>query len=118
MNILILFNREPYDGTDITWNGLRLAGKLLDSGQTVRIFLMNDAVDLARDAYRKPETYDQDLGAMLRELIGRGVAVKVCSTCNARCGILKNQPYSANVENSNMVALAEWVVDSERVITF
>lgn len=25
MKILIIFNREPYDNTDVTWNGLRLA---------------------------------------------------------------------------------------------
>jgi hypothetical protein len=24
-NVLLVFNRNPYDGTDITWNGLRLA---------------------------------------------------------------------------------------------
>jgi len=28
MKILIIFNREPYDNTDVTWNGLRLADTL------------------------------------------------------------------------------------------
>lgn len=28
MSVLIIFNREPYDGTDVTWNGLRLAKPL------------------------------------------------------------------------------------------
>lgn len=54
MKILIIFNREPYDNTDVTWNGLRLADKLVDAGSEVRIFLMNDAVDLARDVCRPP----------------------------------------------------------------
>jgi uncharacterized protein involved in oxidation of intracellular sulfur len=54
MKILIIFNRDPYDGSDITWNGLRLADKLREAGQSVRIFLMNDAVDLARDVCRPP----------------------------------------------------------------
>jgi uncharacterized protein involved in oxidation of intracellular sulfur len=49
MKLLLIFNRNPYDGTDITWNGLRLASQLLKSGSEVWIFLMNDAVDLARD---------------------------------------------------------------------
>jgi uncharacterized protein involved in oxidation of intracellular sulfur len=118
MAVLIVFNREPYDNTDVTWNGLRLAGKLVDSGQSVRIFLMNDAVDLARDACRRPEQYDQDLSQMLKELIGRGVPVKVCGTCMARCGIYKNQPYFEGAERSTMQALAEWVVSSDKVITF
>ncbi len=42
MKILIIFNRQPYDNTDVTWNGLRLANKLLEAKQEVRIFLMND----------------------------------------------------------------------------
>ena len=73
MKTLIIFNREPYDTTDVTWNGLRLADKLVDAGSEVRIFLMNDAVDMARDACRPPEGYDQDLSQMLKALIARGV---------------------------------------------
>ena len=118
MAVLIIFNRQPYDSTDVTWNGLRLAGKLVDGGQDVRIFLMNDAVDLARDACRPPEDYDQDLSRMLKELIGRGVPVKVCGTCMARCGIHKNHPCFEGAESSTMQALAEWVAGSEKVITF
>ncbi|MFH1940486.1 MAG: DsrE family protein [bacterium] len=118
MNILIIFNRIPYDSTDVTWNGLRLAGKLLEAGQQVRIFLMNDAVDMARDACKPPEGYDQDLSKMLKDLIAKGVPVKVCGTCMARCGIYKNHPYFEGVENSTMPKLAEWVVDSDKVITF
>lgn len=117
MKVLIMFNRPPYDGTDVTWNGLRLAGKLLETGQHVRIFLMNDAVDMARDACKAPEDYDQDLVMMLKQLIARGVIVKVCGTCMARCGIHKNQPYYEGAQQSTMADLAEWVVDSDRVIT-
>jgi len=118
MAVLLIFNREPYDSTDVTWNGLRLAGKLLDAEQEVRLFLMNDAVDMARDACRPPEGYDQDLSAMLKELIARGAPVKVCGTCMARCGIHKNQLYFDGAESSTMPELAEWVVDSDRVLTF
>jgi len=118
MNVLIIFNRQPYDGTDVTWNGLRLAAKLLDAGQEVRLFLMNDSVDMAREVCRPPEGYDQDLSQMLRDLIARGVPVKVCGTCLARCGLYKNQPYFAGAETSTMPALAEWVVDSDRIVTF
>ncbi len=43
-NALLVFNRNPYDGTDVTRNGLRLAGQLLNAGLEVNIFLMNDEV--------------------------------------------------------------------------
>jgi len=118
MKILIIFNREPYDATDVAWNGLRLADKLVDAGSEVRIFLISDAVDMARDACRPPEGYDQDLSQMLKALIARGVTVKVCGTCMARCGIYKNHPYFEGAEKSTMPVLAEWVMDSDKVISF
>lgn len=55
---------------------------------------------------------------MLKDLIARGVPVKVCGTCMARCRIYKNHPYFQGTEQSTMQALAEWVVSSEKVITF
>lgn len=118
MKILIIFNREPYDNTDVTWNGLRLAEKLVEGGSQVRIFLMNDAVDMARDVCRPPEGYDQDLSQMLKALIGREVSVKVCGTCMTRCGIYKNQPYFDGAKHSTLQALADWVGDSDNVLTF
>lgn len=118
MKTLLIFNHEPYNGTDVTWNGLRLAGKLCEGGHDVRIFLMNDAVDMARDICRPPEGYDQDLTKMLKELIAKGAKVKVCGTCMARCGIYKNEPYFEGAEKSTMQALADWVVDSDKIIAF
>ena len=32
MKTLLIFNRNPYDGSDVTWNGLRLADQLLNAG--------------------------------------------------------------------------------------
>lgn len=118
MTFLIVFNRAPYDGTDVTWNGLRLAGKLAENGHAVRIFLMNDSVDLARESCKPPAGYDQDLVARLKALIARGVAVKVCGTCMARCGLHKNEPYYAGANKSTMAELADWVAGSDRVLTF
>ena len=118
MKVLIIFNREPYDNTDVTWNGLRLAETLRKNDQEVRIFLMNDAVDMARDACKPPVAYDQDLSQMLKDLIAKDVPVKVCGTCMARCGIYKNHPYFEGAEKSTMGELANWVVDSDRILTF
>jgi uncharacterized protein involved in oxidation of intracellular sulfur len=118
MKVLLIFNRVPYDDTDVTWSGLRLAGRLMDAGHEARIFLMNDAVDLARDACTPPPGYDQDLAKRLRDLIARGAKVKTCVTCLARCGILRDQPCNEGVESAAMQDLAHWVVDSNRVISF
>ena len=118
MKILIVFNHEPYDSTDVTWNGLRLADKLVDAGSEVRIFLMSDAVDMARGVCRPPEGYDQDLSQMLKARIARGVTVKACGTCMARCGIYRNHPFFEGAEKATMPALAEWVMSSDKVVSF
>jgi len=118
MKILIVFNQQPYNNTDITWNGLRLADKLLEAGQTVKIFLMNDSVDMARDACKPPIGYDQDLSQILKDLIKKNVEIKVCGTCMARCGIYKNEPYFAGAKKATMPELADWIVECDRVLTF
>jgi len=118
MKILFIFNRQPYDSTDVTWNGLRLAGKLLETNNEVRIFLMNDSVDMARDVCKPPQGYDQDLSQMLKDLIAKDVPVKVCGTCMARCGIYKNQPYFEGANKATMPELAQWVVECDKALTF
>jgi uncharacterized protein involved in oxidation of intracellular sulfur len=79
---------------------------------------MNDAVDLARESCTPPPGYDQDLKAMLKELIAHDVPVEVCGTCMARCGIHKNEPYYQGALQSTMARLAEWVTSSDKVLTF
>jgi uncharacterized protein involved in oxidation of intracellular sulfur len=118
MKILLIFNRQPYDNTDVTWNGLRLAEKLREAEQEVKMFLMNDSVDMARDVCKPPENYDQDLSQMLKDLIAKDVPVKVCGTCMARCGIHRNQPYFDGAVKATMPELAKWVVECDKVITF
>lgn len=114
----LIFNHQPYDGSDVTWNALRLAKTLFKSGEKVNIFLMNDAVDLAREIVAMPESYDHDLVAMLKQLYEEGVAVQACGTCNARCGLFKNQPYFDESVSSTMQVLADWVIASDKVLTF
>ena len=116
-HVLIVFNIQPYDGTDITWNGLRLCEQLLDRGMDVKVFLMNDSVDLARDAAEAPEGYF-DLGQMLKELIDKKVPVKVCGTCKARCGLHKGEPYFEGAREATMTELAEWIEQADTVLTF
>jgi uncharacterized protein involved in oxidation of intracellular sulfur len=114
----IILNHQPYDGSDVTWNALRLASTLHKSGESVNIFLMNDAVDLARDKTQKPDSYDHDLVAMLKKMYTAGVSLQVCGTCNARCGLYKNEPYFDEKVSSTMVVLANWIKNSRHVLTF
>jgi len=117
MNTLLVLNGNPYDGTDVTWNALRLANKLLEKGGGVRIFLMNDSVDLAKEGVTPPEGYF-DLTEMLQGLMSQGVPVKVCGTCLLRRGIHKTKPLITGAVEAKMPELAEWIIESDKVISF
>lgn len=83
----------------------------------MRLFLMNDSVDLARDGVPVAEG-SSDLVQMTKDLIADGVTVKVCGICQARCGIRKGDTYYEGAKKSTMAELSEWVRDSEQVLTF
>lgn len=117
MTVLIIFNRNPYDGTDVTWNALRLCEKILDEGMTLKIFLMNDSIDLAKEGII-PAPGNIDLTDMLKSLIKRDVPVKVCGSCLVRCGIHKEKPLIQGAIEAKMPELAEWVKECEKCISF
>jgi uncharacterized protein involved in oxidation of intracellular sulfur len=115
VTILIILNRTPYDGTDVTWNALRLAEQAMKDGNGVRVFLMNDSVDLARKGLGASPDYD--LQGMLGQLIAEGAEAKLCKTCVSRCGIGGGETIE-EVEVATMPELSEWVSASDRVLTF
>jgi uncharacterized protein involved in oxidation of intracellular sulfur len=78
---------------------------------------MNDSIDLAKEGVTPPEGY-YNLTEMLQELIGKGVQVKVCGTCLVRCGIHKQKPLIEGAPEAKMPELAEWVTQSDKVISF
>ena len=117
MKTLIILNRNPYDGTDVTWNALRPGENLLDRGMELKTFLMNDSVDLARQGIEPVEGYF-DLTEMLMGLIEKGVPVKVCGTCMLRCGIHKGKPLVKDAAEAKMPELAEWIEECGRVPSF
>jgi len=117
MKVLMILNRNPYDGTDVTWNALRLGEKLIEKDVELKIFLMNDSVDLAKKGV-EPVTGYSDLTAMLSGLVTKGVPVKVCGTCLVRCGIHKGKPLVKGAAEAKMPELAEWILECDKVISF
>ncbi len=114
-SVLMILSHAPFDGDSI-WNALRLAATLVERGVPLRVFVMNDAIDLVREGAR-PEGSEFDLQVMLRSLLPLGARVKVCTTCVNRCGIGHGEVIP-DVVMSTMADLAEWVVDSDRVVVF
>ena len=117
MKILIVINDAPY-GTEKAYNGLRLANQLGKEHEDVevRIFLMADAVFCAIPEQQTPNGY-YNIERMLKVALKKGGQVKLCGSCADARG-LKNLSLLEGTEISTMAEFTNWVVDSDKVITF
>ena len=115
--ILILINDASY-GTEKAYNALRLAmqlGKDHESAE-VRVFLMADAANCALANQNTPNGY-YNIERMLKAILSKGAKVKICGSCADARG-LKAAQLIEGTEISTMAELTNWVVDSDKVITF
>jgi len=117
MNVLFILNDAPY-GSEKTYNALRLAMALQKDhpGTSVRVFLMADAVTAAISAQATPQGY-YNIERMVKSVIAKGGAVKLCGTCCEARGV-KSLPLVEGAEVSTMSQLAQWTVESDRILVF
>ena len=117
MKILIIVNDAPY-GSEKAYNALRLAMTMQKEHPDVkvRIFLMADAVTCALPGQATPQGF-YNIERMLKSVIQKGAEVKACGSCIEARG-LKDLALVAGAETSTMSRLAEWTIDSDRVLTF
>lgn len=117
MKILIIINDGPY-GSEKAYNALRLAIQLGKDHETakVRIFLIADAVTCALPGQQTPNGY-YSIERMAKLALGKGAEMKICGSCADARG-LKNLPVLEGAEISTMAELAQWVVESDKVIAF
>jgi uncharacterized protein involved in oxidation of intracellular sulfur len=115
--ILILINDGPY-GSEKAFNGFRLANQLNKAYEDVdvRIFLMADAASCALAGQTTPNGY-YNIERMIKFSLAKGAKIKICSSCADARG-LKNAPMIEGTEISTMAELTEWVVESDKIITF
>ena len=117
MKVLLIINDAPY-GTEKAYNALRLAMALQREHDDVQvaIFLMADAVTCAMPNQNTAQGY-YSIERMVQAVVKKGGEVKACGTCvNARG--LADLTFIEGVEASTMSQLAQWVVESDRVLTF
>ena len=117
MKILFIINDAPY-GTEKQYNAFRLVMSLQKESPEVeiRIFLMADAVTASLPNQFTPDGY-YSIEKMLGSIIRNGAKVKLCGTCVKARG-LKELSLIEGIEVSTMKQLTEWVVDSDKVLTF
>jgi uncharacterized protein involved in oxidation of intracellular sulfur len=115
MKLLLILSHPPYDGADVAWNALRYGEAAREAGHQLRLFLLNQAVDIARPTAGVNAEFN--LAHRLGDLIQRGAEARLCATCLTRCGITQGQtiPEAPLGRMSDLVAWTEW---ADRVVTF
>ena len=111
MKWTLVASSAPQDG-DAVYNTLRLAQTAHNRGHDVRLFFINDAVDAVRRGFGAQEMRD-----LLDGCIRDEIPVKICTTCLTRCGI-DQSAVRDDVTMAAMSDLAEWIEESDRVLTF
>jgi uncharacterized protein involved in oxidation of intracellular sulfur len=117
MKILFLINDAPY-GTEKVYNALRLvmAVQKEPSEVEVLVFLMADAVTSALKAQNTPQGY-YNVERMLKGILSKKGKVKLCGSCVDARG-LRELSLVDGVEIGTMSELAQWTVESDKVLTF
>lgn len=116
-SILIVINDAPY-GNEKAYNALRLAISIQKDFRSVQVnvFLMADAAFCALPAQKTADGY-YNIERMLKSVVAKGGKVKVCGGCAQSRGI-DTIRFIEGVEMSNMKEFTQWVVESEKLISF
>jgi uncharacterized protein involved in oxidation of intracellular sulfur len=113
MQTLFILNDAPY-GSERSYNALRLAKTLAKrDGESVRVFLMGDAVACAKAGQKVPEGY-YNAGDMLRVVGGE---VGLCGTCLDARGIGADDVVEG-ARRSTLLELAAWTAEADKVLVF
>lgn len=117
MGSLIIINDPPY-GTELAFNGVRLANALnkAQPHEENVVFLMADAVLAAKAGQKTPDGY-YNMELMLKRFIRAGGRVLLCGTCmDARA--LSQEDMIEGAARSTMDELAAVTIASDRTLVF
>lgn len=117
MSTLFILNDPPY-GTELVYNGLRLAGNMLrmDEGHDLTVFLMGDAASAAKAGQSTPNGY-YNVNKMLDNVLRRGGRVIVCGTCMDARG-LTQEDLIEGAMRSTLDELTQVTLASDKVLVF
>ncbi len=116
MKTLFILNDAPY-GTELSYNGLRLAGSLAKrEGEEVKIFLIGDGSPCAKKGQKVPSGY-YNIELMIKAVARHQGEVGVCASCMDARGITDAELIEGT-KRSSLDELTTWTQWADKVITF
>lgn len=114
--IVIMLNEGP--NTMRSWNGMRVAGGLLDVNMQAEMVLFDESVLCAKKNQNPPEELKGlNLAQKLSDLVNLGVKVLVCGSCCQSRGIGKEE-LIAGVEICCLTDVANAIKTSKQTLVF
>lgn len=117
MKLLILAYHDPYDGSDVVWNAMRVATFHQELGDEVCVFLMSESVKLPHADTPQPENPAYDVDTEFEVAACAGVAFKTCGTC-LKNRTLPPDKLAESAPAATLKDLADWVHASDKILTF
>ena len=122
MAVITVAVGDPPYGKERVYTALRFSLVALHEGHQVNLFLFEDAVFAAKRGQRPPEMPVGDAGMpnceeLLRASIQEGLKVKACRVCTSERG-LGQEEVVEDVQTGSMADLVDWVVNSDKTVTF
>jgi len=113
---VVIINEAP--SSMRAWNGFRLSGALIGADMKVEVFLLNDGAFCALKGQNPPdEIAGQNTGAKIKELLGLGARIRLCTQCAQTRGITEGMVVEG-VDWVSMVDLAKSIRESNKVVSF
>lgn len=120
--ITVMVGEPPY-GKERVYSTLRFVLSALHEGHSVNLFLLEDSVFAPKKGQKPgemPALLDEKMPnceELLRAAIAQGAKVKICGVC-AMERSLKESELLEGAEIGSMRDLVQWVLDSDRVVSF
>jgi len=121
-SITVVVGEPPY-GKERVYTTLRFVLAALHEGHSVNLFLFEDSV-LAPKKGQKPSEMPALLGEkmpnceeLIKATLAQGAKVKMCGVCASERS-LNQREILEGVEIASMRDLVQWVLDSDRVVSF
>lgn len=120
--ITVILGEVPY-GKERAYSTLRFILAALSEGHEVNLFILEDAVFLAKRGQNPPEfpglmdEHMPNCEKLLKSAIKQGAKIKACRVCSEERG-LKEEEFIEGVEIGGMRDLVKWVVESDKTVFF
>ncbi len=123
MATITLIVGDPAYGRQRIYTVLRFTQTALSGGDDINIFLLEDAIFSAKKGQRPmgfPGYSDEKMPnceEMIRVVLKQGAIIKVCTICAKERG-MKEEELIDGVQMGSMPELVQWVVESDKVVSF